>query len=611
MDFPMKWLLNTLLLGMLASIVQAAPFVVPNDVNPPFHRERLPIDTDSMASLSGQLTLLAQGSSLESPPLSRATAQSLALALSLDPANSSARNSLTQIAKGETQGRPDSEKLSRAKAGIWEMFDWLAGAEAGRDGNLLADLLGDAASILDPAHPTAVSLRGSGERGKWDGWVAPLTSFSNRPPKILKPRDEIEPKNPIKESDPALPPKIKLTKASIETVLYDYDEGAQKFILRPTTVRMDARASEHSEQGENGRGLRLDVTCREGYEDTTRTNVAQPILAALEKLHGNRLPDGKVSIRTGKAGNYSNTRNQDDMTGPGLILANSSITGIEPGATIIATLDGADRLALPGYFWSKLEVLADGPGGRLIVPAAAAEYLTAILALEKPDFFLKYEVLLASSPEEAIALCAKVQDESHAAVFAKFKEIKDKAESSALGAYLANRFVRQRLTEISQAAPYHFSAKILAIQGAGERPHALDKKILAAEIFQAIDPIQAYANINIYEIDGSIASGMDAKQEAAKALLDQLDRYAEIRDRDLIARGKSLCADLRSLARIIRGRGEMSEKYDQISSAYKTMAATNRELRKELSMITGDPLPEDAEAVEKERLRRRERMQDR
>ena len=62
--------------------------------------------------------------------------------------------------------------------------------------------------------------------------------------------------------------------------------------------------------------------------------------------------------------------------------------------------------------------------------------------MEEPDFFLKYEVFTASSPEEMARLCAKKPDEKQAAVSAKFKEIKDKAPASALGPYLVNRFVR-------------------------------------------------------------------------------------------------------------------------------------------------------------------------
>ena len=70
--FAMKSVLKTLLSGLLASTALAAPFAGPTEAITPFHRATLPIDTDSMSGLSGQLTMLARGASLESPPLRRA-----------------------------------------------------------------------------------------------------------------------------------------------------------------------------------------------------------------------------------------------------------------------------------------------------------------------------------------------------------------------------------------------------------------------------------------------------------------------------------------------------------------------------------------------------------
>ena len=134
---------------------------------------------------------------------------------------------------------------------------------------------------------------------------------------------------------------------------------------------------------------------------------------------GSRLPEGRVRILTGPARTYSHSLNGNDLTGPGLILANAAVTGIAPNATIIAKLDGKGGIELPGNFWRKLGTLSEGPGGRLIVPAAAEEYLTAMLALEKPEFLFKYEVLIASSPAQAIALCAQEPDGAHAAALAK------------------------------------------------------------------------------------------------------------------------------------------------------------------------------------------------
>ncbi|MDE0836510.1 MAG: hypothetical protein OSA84_09185 [Akkermansiaceae bacterium] len=589
----MNRILKALLLGVLAATAQAAPFVAPTEVNPPFRRDRLPIDTDSMVFLSRQLSLLAESSRFRSPVERRATAQAIALALALDPANSTARNNLSRILEGEDPGNPDDEKLSRAKARIWQLCEWLDTEEAGEDGNLLSDLLGDTASVLDPGHSSASDLRDSPQRGKWSGWVAPLSSFHERQKEKSEPLARTEPDKDV------VPSSIKPSTASIGAVLFEYDQAAKKYILRHTSVSMEASASRDSKKGKSR--LRIDIASRKDTED----NVSNPILRALEELHGSRLPKGKVRILTGVTGTYSHLRNGDDMTGPGFILANAAVTGIAPDATIIAKLGDDGKLALPDYFWRNIATLVDGPGGRLVVPAAAEEYFTAMLALEKPEFFLNYEVLLASTPAEAIALCAKVPDESHAAAYAKFKKIKDKSDAGSLGSYLANHFVRQRLTEIAEAAPYHLSAKLLTIQGAGECPRVLERKILAAEIFQEIDNIQQFSNLSIYELQVSWTKSMESTYDATKAHLDKLERYTDHRDRDLISRGKALASDLRTLYRAINSRGEYRDKIKDVVGAYKNMVSTNKELRAVLSEITGDPLPKHPTAREKEWDRRK------
>ena len=323
--------------------------------------------------------------------------------------------------------------------------------------------------------------------------------------------------------------------------------------------------------------------------------MSKTILRALTNLHdvkSNQLPKADIRISTGKAGTYSYRRNGEDMRGPGFILANSALTGIAPDAIFIGSFDrDGEKLELPDFFWKKMSTLVEGSGGRLVVPAAAEEYFTALLAMEKPEFFMKYEVLLASSPKEAIRLCAMKPDAELAAIFAKFKEIKDKSDTAALGSYLANVHVRKRLVEISQAAPYHLSAKLLAIQGAGARPRAVEKKILAAEIFAAIDPLDAYAEMDIWEINKEKVAAMEKAVEVSRDRLGLIERYAEMRDRELLKKPEDVIADLRAMIRTYRDRREDWEKIDDISRSHREFRDANRDLRRELALLTGDQLP--------------------
>lgn len=621
MNVALRPFFATAMFALLTGVSGAAsPFVPPTEAMPPFRRDKLPLDTDTMLSLSQAMTTLSQTADMDEAPQRRAAAQALALALALDPSNSPARDVLSSIAEEKRLRDPDSEKLKNAQEKIWQLKDWLTTPDAGKDGNLLADLLGDTASELDPRHPSASEWRDAGERGKWDGWVAPITAFQERktvvPPVVANndPDEGDKSETTPKPADHSLSSEMKSTKATINAVLYEYRASTDSYVLGPVTVSMEASSKPKEEEHEDsddedgddeekkesdhgGDGLRVSVECHEAVQSEVFDKVSKPITKALADLHHvkeSALPAGRIRITTGKGATYSFRRNGTDMSGPGFILSNAALTGIAPDAFFIGKLDRqGEMLELPDFFWKKLNTLIDHPGGRLVVPAAAEPYLTSLLALEKPEFFMKFDVLLASTPEEAVRLCAMQPDAEIAATLAKFKEIRDKSSSAALGSYLANSFVRKRLVEISQAAPYHLSAKLLAIQGAGSRPRALDKKILATEVFEALDTLNSYAEMDIWEMNAEKVSAMDKAQEASRARLSGIERYAEMRDRELIKKAENVIADLRAMIRVVRDRRELWEKTDDISRAHRTFRDANRDFRRELALLTGDPLPKD------------------
>ena len=78
-------------------------------------------------------------------------------------------------------------------------------------------------------------------------------------------------------------------------------------------------------------------------------------------------------------------------------------------------------------FWYQLQALGKGKGQRLVLPAEAAAYLPSILAMEKPEFFFDYEVLLASDFKQLLDLTAKKPKEPLASATAKFREIRERA----------------------------------------------------------------------------------------------------------------------------------------------------------------------------------------
>lgn len=576
----------------------ASNFVPPSEAMPPFRRDRLPIHTDAIISLSQMMTLLSQGVSMNEAPQRRAVAQALALALALDPANPNARDILSSIAESKRPSDLDYKKLGHAKTQIWILNDWLSTAEAGHDGNLLANLLGDTAAAIDPEHPSSKKWINAGERGKWDGWVAPLASFQEHKAIIPPPIANNEANKPDGTPDKKLFSELKSSSGTIGAVLYEYQAKPESHVLGPVNVSMQANPLSDAEEDDvGGQKFNIRVNCHKSVSLEAFQKVSTPIIKALAKVHdvnASTLPKVEIVIGTGKAESYSIQHNGDDMTGPGFILANAALTGIAPDATFIANLDSdGEKLKVPIFFWKKLNTLIEGEGGRLVVPAAAEEYLTALFAMEKPEFFMKYEVLLASSPKEAIRLCAKKPDAELAATLAKFKEIKDKSTSAVLGSYLANAFVRRRLEEVSQTAPYHLSAKLLSMQGAGTRPRFIDKKILAALIIEAIDPVDKFSKMNIWDLDQKKVEAIDEAENEARKQLASIERYAVIRDRELIKGAEDAIANLRSMIRIIRDKRTLLEKGNEVSRAYHKFQGANGKMRLNLALLTGDPLPKN------------------
>lgn len=539
-----------------------------------------------MVGLADSLSVLSQSVPLKSAAERRAAAQSLALALALDPADTVARDHVSSLTEGKALPQPPAEKLTRALAQIWQIQGWLITAEAGPDGNILGDLIGDSASILDNANPTSIALRKNPEKGKWDNWVAPLSEFDDI---------AIAKKDPVVEPDPDKPgmneipdpenPEIRLTKSTINTVLYQKLKATAPWTTATSPIAMSA------EETSSGK-FEISIPCADYDQNKVTHRIVRPIAAALTALHGRLPDDGKITILVGPSKRYDFTKNHSNLSGPAFILANAAITGKETYGTVIAELGEKNNLVLPTYFWRLISELPKGEGGRIIVPAEAEPYFTAILTAETPEFFLKNEVLIASTPAEFISLCDKEPSEKHAAVFAKFAEIREKRSSGSIVSYLANRFVRQRLAEISAEAPYHLSAKLLAMQGAGERPRSFPKKILAAEVWRAVDPIHAVTKMDLTSINPAELDAMEKLYDTARAELDRLDRYTEIRDRDLLDKAKSLTSNLRTLNRALRERGDLTSKYTSVKNAFVTMTTADDILRKQLSELSGDPLPE-------------------
>jgi len=565
-----------LLLGA-ATCLCAGNFASPAEGPVAFRRDRIPLDAETMAGLSRQLVTLTEGLDFKAAVKRRAAAQMLALAAALDPANGKSRELISAFQIGRQQPVADPEQIEKSKAVIWQDLGWLETPEAGSQGQALAACLTDVMVVFDPGHPRAEAIRAAGERGAWKDWVPELAAY------------EVEAK-PIPPEKPMVAmPAILLSKAQVFTPLWKMAGMAKpsKWILRPAPLQMSAAMIPTAEGGQKPFSILIGSD-----GGSPLSQLSGPLLQILTKQHGSLPANGRVTIHSAALDTSLLSGKRQSLSAAAAVLASAAISGREPDATIIGVIDETGAFKLPTEFWNQLQSLGRGTGGRLVLPAAAAGYLPSMLALEKPGFFLEYEVLLASDFQELLDLTEKIPGAALANASAKFHEIRTKAGSQAVSQYVANSFVRRRLTELAKDAPYHFSAKMLAIQGAGNRPVFLSRMVLASELRRAIEPMDWIVKRTNPGFELLESSKLSSSYETCRTQVAAIARHADRDDHELLGRVQNLFTAIRTLEHAAKTRGEIYTFNTEYDTAHSALMRTHREVAAELAVAAGD-----AEAV--------------
>lgn len=557
--------------------LSAATFVAPAENVVVFRRDRLPLDVDSMAGLAGRLLTLAQAQGGATAADRRGVAQMLALVLALKPEAKEARSFAERFAEGRQQTKPEAAAVTAARALGWQALGWLDTAEAGTDGRALAACLGDVMSLADPKHPRALEWRAKGERGAWANWVQPLAAFEDpaplanegptAPPVGDPPKRPPEPEDPEEVAGP-----IKLEKASLNTVVWAAPAANQprKLMMMPLVMTAALRKpeSQPGKDSDKGSGKDSDSTpakpepfsCRwenpkageQTGEETESFGFLRQVACEVVTADSGPLPaDVRLTFRPETSAFYRVAKDPVGISASLAVLAHAAVSGIEPQGTVIGEIRRDGSFRLPADFWERLRALSGKGGGRLVLPAEAEAFLPSILVFEDPGFFLDYEILFAADFGQLIACTARKASGELADAAGRFAEMRGKRGNQAVSAYVANRFVRQRLDEIARLAPYHASARMLAIQGAGQRPAKLTTPILATELLMVT---RSTDWIVTTEPDKLEPETLATLSDGGRKRLDSLERLAEMRDRALVDQANDLLIGLRTFSRAIRKR---------------------------------------------------------
>lgn len=580
-----------LLAGMLVPL-WAGTFLPPAEGPIPFRRDRIPLETAAMVELSAQLEALARECTMAKPAERRAVAQMLALALALDPANTKARDLVAACQKDEDQTRGNAALMERARQKIPRVVAWLETPAAGTDGQALAACLQDILAMAAPNHPA------SGEEGKWAGWVPELSAYETRIAKAQDPK----PSTAIADQQGG---EILLSKAKVHTVLWhkvSAKDQASNWVLTVAPLQMTVSKTDN----DNGWKPPLVIALGPAGNEDSFSPTNTLLLKLLKKQH-DHLPAGyKIAITCQELEESLKSlqaHKRQSLSAAAAVLASAAITGREPEAIILGQVDESGAFKLPTGFWDQLMALGKGSGQRLVLPAAAAASVPSMLALERPGFFLEYEVLLAEDFQHLLELSAKSPDEAQMKVHTQFHEIHDRIGSQEIRQYIANRFVRQRLSEILQETPCHFSAKMLLVQASGNRPTLVTRQVLAAELRRALEPMDWLVRTaelvhspwenggtgKVTEFTAADLAKFLPTMELCRSRLDALDRYADKKDRDLVEHTRKAVTSIRALDKAVRMRGASYLVTAAVHTACGEFLNAHKQLAEQLANETGSP----------------------
>ena len=142
--------------------LEAEVYVGPDPFAALFPRDKLPIDTDTMRELSRHLTSVSRREIEGDPSQMRASAQLLAIAIRLDPANRAA----LEIDKALREGKPVEpfdDDINGPLRQAWGIAEWLVDPGSGEGGKLLGHQIIDALAVVNPPEST-VQAPGPGGR---------------------------------------------------------------------------------------------------------------------------------------------------------------------------------------------------------------------------------------------------------------------------------------------------------------------------------------------------------------------------------------------------------------------------------------------------------------
>jgi hypothetical protein len=488
----------------MASPANAARYVKPKDVVELFPLEKIPLQVHHMKELSRHLVIISRRGQDNSPVQLRATAQLLALAMSLDPTNQDAREINRTRAQGkQPESSPEADVL-KSKARIQFFHRWLSHPDAGADANLLATLLTDSTKVLDPD-----TLKNT-DIANWSGVLPPLRQYTStppaKPPQLPGKQNNTKPKIPKPQIATA---RFHIAELSIQSAVELKNSrkvwnSERKMLVRgrsSTSHKTTAVKVSLTPSGPDRKNhLTIYPIVRSQYfhqpsSDPIYNRINNTLISLLTSRHSD-LPTDNIRV-TISDGEYTRSNTPEALAAPVALMLEASLnnTPVRSDVHFCALIDNKGKLSAPKNLWLSLQTYrARASGGRLIVPTDAYELLSQQLVYGDPGFFTRWEIVSANTLDQALALATEHDKDPMAEASQQFESIRTAAEKTSITQLAVNNKVRSRLASILKLAPNHLSAKMLLLQGSGKRPMRFNQQALALVLLPSVKKMHHFLN---------------------------------------------------------------------------------------------------------------------
>jgi len=153
--------------------------------------------------------------------------------------------------------------------------------------------------------------------------------------------------------------------------------------------------------------------------------------------------------------------------------------------------------------------------------------------LEDPAFFLRWEVLIVSSIDTALNLASENSDPAGLAATSElYEELREVGRDKDVGQLCVNAKVRERLSEIASRAPFHYSAKMLLVQGdAALRPTRVEREVAGRILRSALEPVSRISQVTLSQLS---AKRLLTAGEATSAEIARFSKFISPADKDLL-----------------------------------------------------------------------------